>query len=355
MPDHDSPAILGQRKADHIDLCYQDDVEARERVTLLDDIVLLHDSLPELSVDDIDVSTLFLGRRLRAPIMVSGMTGGIDQAGAINRILAEVAEEYGMAFGVGSQRAMLRDPAAARTFNVRDVAPTTMVFGNIGAVQAAELSVHALEDLVGAIGADALCIHLNPGQEIIQDHGDRDFRGALDGIARAVSELSVPVIAKETGCGLSPRTLQKLQTAGVPAVDVSGVGGTTWVGVEALRGRGIRQRVGDALWDWGVPTAAGVHYAERAGFDVIASGGIRNGRQAANAIALGADLASSALPWLKAAMDGGVPAAREVAETFIETIRAVCLLTGSPDLDALRAAPRVVGAELERWMRVGAR
>lgn len=352
MPDHDTPAILGQRKADHIDLCYRDDVEARDRETLLDDVVLLHDSLPELSVDEIDLSTTLLGRRLRAPIMVSGMTGGIDQAGTINRILAEVAEAYGMAFGVGSQRAMLRDPSVARTFNIRDVAPTTMVLGNIGAVQAAELPTSALEDLVGAIGADALCIHLNPGQEIIQDHGDRDFRGCVDGIARAVAELSVPVIAKETGCGLSPRTLAKLKAAGVPAVDVSGVGGTTWVGVEALRGRGVRQRVGDALWDWGVPTAAGVHYAHHAGLDCIASGGIRNGRQAAVALALGANVASSALPWLKAAMDGGVDAAREVADTFLETIRAVLLLTGSRDLEALRSAPRVVGPTLERWMRL---
>lgn len=353
MDQSDAPEILGGRKADHIDLCHEADVEARERRTLLDDVHLMHDSLPELALDDLDLSTTFAGLHIPVPIMVSGMTGGIARAGDINRTIARVAEEYGMAMGVGSQRAMMRDPAVADTFRIREVAPSIPIFGNIGAVQAAEMSLAELEDLVGAIDADALCIHLNPGQELVQDHGDRDFRGCLDGIARAVDGLSVPIIAKETGCGLSPGTLRRLQTIGINAVDVSGVGGTTWVGVEALRGRGVRKAVGDALWDWGVPTAASVHYAASAQLEVIASGGIRNGRQAANALALGASLASSALPWLRAAIDGGEDGVRHVAEVFLETLRAVMLLTGSGTLAELRRAPRLIGPELQRWMDVG--
>ncbi|MFT4704232.1 MAG: isopentenyl-diphosphate delta-isomerase [Bradymonadia bacterium] len=344
------PSIIGQRKADHLDLCNDEQVEARERTTLLGDVTLIHDSLPELDSAAIDMSTTFLGHTIRLPVMISGMTGGIERAGQINRLLAEVAEHHGMPFGLGSQRAILKDRNVAATYQVRDVAPTTLIFGNIGAVQAAEMTTAELEDLVGIVGASALCIHLNPGQEIIQDHGDRDFRGCLDGIARAASELSVPVIAKETGCGLSPRTLDKLVSAGVRAVDVSGVGGTTWVGVEALRGQSVRQAVGETLWDWGVPTAAGVAFAHKRGLEVIASGGLRDGQDAAKSIALGAQLTSSALPWLRAAMNGGMAGAEQVAETLTETLRAVMLLTGSRNLDELRTAPKLIGPALRDWL-----
>ena len=348
----DDPALLERRKADHISLCHEQPVEARVTRTLLDDLRLMHSSVPELAVSELDMSSELAGHALNVPLMVSGMTGGTARATEINRVLASVADELGMAFGVGSQRAMMRDPALAASYQVRDVAPNLVLCGNIGAVQAAQSSTGEIADLVGAIDANALCIHLNPAQEMIQDQGDRDFRGCIDAIARLVEELDVPVIAKETGCGMSSQVVRRLYETGVRTVDVSGVGGTTWVGVESLRARGGRAAVGSVLWDWGIPTAATVAFAHRGGMHVVASGGVRNGLQAANAIALGADVASAALPFLRAVIDGGRDAALEAATAMIDTIQAVLLLTGSKDLAALRECPRIVGPELAQWLAV---
>jgi isopentenyl-diphosphate Delta-isomerase len=342
---------ISHRKVDHITLCAEEDVEARFKTTLLEEVELLHDSLPELDVAAIDLGVDFVGKRLKAPLLITGMTGGAAQAREINRTLARVAETLGIAFGVGSQRAMLKHPELTETYQVRDVAPNVVLLGNIGAVQAVDLSTAEAEDLVGRIGANALCIHLNPGQEMIQPEGDRDFRGCLDAIARLSSELSVPVIAKETGCGLSSRTLEKIRATGVDLVDVSGTGGTTWIGVEALRAIPDHQRtLGHMFWDWGVPTAASIVYARRQGFHVIASGGLRNGLDVARAIALGASVGGMALPWLRAAHEGGYDAAMAFGDTTIAALRTACLLTGSTNLAALREAPRILGSRLERWV-----
>lgn len=345
----DVPDDITQRKVDHLDLCAEDEVEYRGKTTLLEDVELLHDSLPELAWDEIDLGVEVMGKTLGAPLLITGMTGGAERAGEINRTLASVAQELGLAFGVGSQRAMQRNPSVATTYQVRDIAPDILLFGNIGAVQAAAMSTDEAEELVRTIGADALCIHLNPGQELIQPEGDRDFRGCVDGISRLAGELSVPVIAKETGCGLSPRTLAALSSAGVEWVDTSGAGGTTWIGVEALRSPAHERDVGEMFWEWGVPTAASIIYAERAGFRVIGSGGLRSGLDAARALALGATLAGMALPWLRAAHEGGREAALAFGQTTVRALKTALLLTGSANLEDLAVAPRVIGARLERW------
>jgi isopentenyl-diphosphate delta-isomerase len=330
--------VTASRKNDHIELCLVEPVESRAKSTLLEEVELIHCSLPELAVDDIDLSTELCGRRLRAPLVITGMTGGVERAVELNRGLAAAAERHGIAFGLGSQRPMLRD-----------VAPTAFLIGNIGAVQAVTLSLDQAEALVGAVGADALAVHLNPGQEIIQPEGDRDFRGCVDAIARLAESLSVPVIAKETGCGLSGAVIATLRGAGVRWVDVSGAGGTTWVGVEALRARGMRAELGELFWDWGVPTAAATLGAAEAGMGVIASGGLRNGLDALRALALGASAAGMALPYLKAWEAGGAAAVDAVIETLVETLRAGCVLTGSRDLAALRTCPKVLGPRLQAW------
>lgn len=341
---------ISARKLDHLDLCAEEDVEFRGKTTLFEDVELLHDSLPELDFDAIDTSTTVFGRTLRAPFLISGMTGGAARARDINRQLAAIAEARGYAFGVGSQRAMMRDPSLASTYEVRDVAPNVLLFGNIGAVQAATASTEEVRDLLMGIGADALCVHLNPAQELIQEEGDRSFIGCVQAIARLTDELGVPVIAKETGCGLGPRALEKLSDAGVRWVDVSGAGGTTWVGVETLRAPAHERTVGETLWNWGVPTAASVAFARRAGFGVIASGGVRDGLDVAKAIALGADLVGMALPWLRTAHSDEPDAPDRLADVLERTLRSVMLLTGSKDLAALRGCPRIIGARLERWI-----
>lgn len=342
---------ISSRKLDHIKLCAKEDVEYQFKTTLLEEVELLHDSLPELAVSEVDLSVDFIGKKLAAPLLITGMTGGADEATRINRELAQVAQELGIAFGVGSQRAILKDRSLAATYQVRDVAPDIALFGNIGGVQAAAMTTSEAEDLVGIIAADALCIHLNPGQELTQPEGDRDFRGVLDAIARLNEELSVPIIVKETGSGLSKRALEKLKGTGVSWVDTSAAGGTTWIGVEVLRTPPEQRNVGQMFWDWGVPTAASIVWARELGFNTIASGGIRNGLDAARAIALGAGVAGMALPWLKAAYDGGAPAALSFGQDTLLALRTACVLTGSPNISALQQAPKILGPKLSHWAR----
>ena len=337
---------IGQRKQDHLDLCATDEVAFRERTTLLEHVRLSHQSLPDLSVDDIDTRVELLGKELRAPLVIAGMTGGTERAGKVNHALAAIAEKRGYAFGLGSQRAMERDPETAWTYRVRDDAPTTLVFGNVGVVQARDYPTEVLQGLVDDIGADALCLHMNPAMEIIQPGGDRDFRGGTETFERLVAELGVPVIAKETGNGISVETARKLYAAGVRTVDVSGAGGTSWVGVETLRAEGEAARLGQALWDWGVPTAVSVAWCVREGMTTIATGGLRTGHDVARAIALGATCGGIARHVFMALQQGGPEGAERFLEQVEGELRAVMLLTGSRTIADLQRAPRVLTGEL---------
>jgi isopentenyl-diphosphate delta-isomerase len=340
---------LPGRKRSHLELCVRGDVEQRGG-SLLDQVHLLHEALPEVSWADVDLSVELFGRRLLAPLVISGMSGGTAEAGELNRALATAAQKLGLGLGVGSQRIMLQHPETTDTFQVRDVAPDILLLANLGAVQARDAGVEGAARLVEAIGADALCIHLNPAQELVQDEGDRDFRGCLGAIRAIAAELPVPVIAKETGCGLGPAALERLRAAGIDWVDVAGAGGTTWPGVEGLRGSERQRALGAELRAWGIPTAAAVVYARRAGLRTIASGGIRSGLDAARALALGADATGVALPFLRAFASGGLPGVLRTAEALVEALRAVTLLTGAYNVGSLRAAPTVIGHELRSWL-----
>jgi len=345
----DDPDI-SERKTDHLELTAKKEVEARDKTNLVENVEFFHDSLPELSVDDVDLGGEFLGKPIDAPLSISGMTGGAERARKINQILAEVAQKLGLVFGVGSQRAMLEDPSLADTYRVRNVAPDVPLLGNVGAVQTTEYPADRIAEVVDMIDADGLAVHMNPGQELMQPEGDRDFRGCLDAIDQLTDELDVPVILKETGCGLSPTALDKIADTGVEWVDTSGAGGTTWIGVETLRTPAEERTVGDIFWDWGTPTAPSVVYAKRRDFDVIASGGLRSGLDAAKAIALGADLAGMALPWLRAAYEKGFDAAMEFGETTVEALRTACVLTGSETVDELRETHVKLGSDLREWL-----
>jgi len=344
---------IAARKRSHLELCEHSAVEYAGKTTLLEEVELVHDALPELAVEEVDLSVTFLGQVLRAPLLITGMTGGTAEAAAINQGLAAVAERCGIAFGLGSQRAMQREPELGYSFRVREHAPTTLLLANLGLVQAAELATSDIEALVRAVGANALCVHLNPAQELIQPGGDRDFRGGLETFRRLVRELSVPVIAKETGCGLSRSVAQRLCDVGVRAVDVSGAGGTSWVKVEALRADPQRAALGADFADWGIPTAAAVLGVRGLPCEVIASGGIRTGLDVAKVLALGAQVAGIALPVFRAWRDGGAPAAEAYVLRLMDGLRTAMVLTGSRSCADLARAPRVLGSKLRDWLTVG--
>lgn len=343
------------RKGDHITLCATGDVGFRNQGTLLSDVRLVHDALPELSIDEVDLRVRLFGKVLRAPLVIASMTGGTEEAARINRELASIAEERGYGFGVGSQRAMLRRADSAGTYVVRDVAPTTLVLGNIGGVQAVKSTVDEVRALTERIGADALCVHLNPAQELVQPEGDRDFRGVVEAIARLDRELGIPVLAKETGCGIGPAAARKLRAAGVKHVDVSGAGGTSWVAVETKRAEGVDERkraLGEAFWDWGVPTAVATAACAHERFTtIVATGGIMRGLDVAHALALGASAAGIARPVLKALHEGGRAGAVQFLEAVEDELRTAMLLCGARDVEAMRTTPRVIGGELGVWLR----
>lgn len=341
---------ISKRKNDHLDLAARGDVGFRQKTTLLECVELVHDAMPELNLDEVDLQVRVLGRTLRAPLILAGMTGGTERAKDINRELAAIAEERGYGFGLGSQRPMLKDPATAETYQVRDIAPSTLVLGNLGAVQASALPTARVAELVSAVGADALCVHLNPAMEVVQSEGDREFRGVEATYQRLASELEVPVIAKETGCGLSPSVARRLAACGIRDVDVSGAGGTSWVGVETERAQTEDRPLGEAFWDWGIPTAASLVCVAPVRFrTVIATGGIATGLDAARALVLGAHAVGIARPVLQALEQGG----RERALAFLGNVerelRTALLLMGARDVAAARSRPRLIRGELARW------
>lgn len=341
--------FIVRRKLSHFELCANHEVEFRNKTTLLEDVELLHQPLTETALEEIDLSVEVLGKRLSYPLVITGMTGGAEEVGVFNRAIAALADRLGIGFGVGSQRVMLRYPEVAETFQVRDVAPNALLFGNIGIAQAREMTTAEVARLGEAIGADAMCVHLNTAMEVIQENGDHDFRGSLATIKRLVAESPLPIIAKETGCGFARESGAKLAAAGVRWVDVSGAGGTSWVGVETIRNRALRH-LGEAFWDWGVPTAASVCELRGLNLNLIASGGIRTGLQAAKALALGSKVIGVALPVLRAYATGGVEAVEAFFQAFFDELRVAVMLCGAASVAELKPEHAVIGGKLLEWI-----
>lgn len=340
---------ISQRKKDHIALCAGDNVNFREKTALFEQVELVHNAMPEMHADEVDSSVELVGKKLSAPVFISAMTGGTDSAAKINQDLARAAEELGLGMGLGSQRAMFERPETAWTFQVREQAPNMLLFGNLGMVQARKMTTAQINQLVADVGADALCIHLNPAMEIVQPGGDRDFEGGMDVFRRLTEELDVPVVAKETGCGLSRAVGSMLRSVGVEYVDISGAGGTSWVAVEAHRAEPDKKALAEELWDWGIPTAASLVQLRGLGLQSVATGGLRRGSDVAKAVALGASAGGLAAPVLKAHRAGGYDGVVEYLRGVVQIVRGIMLLTGSRTIAELQRAPHILGPALSRW------
>lgn len=329
------------RKLEHIRLALEERMQLGR--SFFDDYRFEHAALPEIDLAAIDTGVDFLGKRLAAPLLISSMTGGTETAGRINRNLAAGAERAGVAVGVGSQRKALEDPAKADTFRVREVAPTAVLLANLGAVQLNYgMGVQECEEAVAMIGADALILHLNPLQEAIQPEGQCNFAGLLPKIGAVVRELSVPVVAKEIGCGISEATARALAAQGVRIVDTAGVGGTSWARIEAQRANDLE--IGELFAGWGIPTPDSIRQLRRVeGLTVIGSGGLRNGLDVAKAIALGADLAGMAYPFLAPATESPEKVAAKIARTVRE-LRICMFCLGVKTIAELQRVPLLKGS-----------
>ncbi|HKQ61432.1 MAG TPA: type 2 isopentenyl-diphosphate Delta-isomerase [Candidatus Polarisedimenticolaceae bacterium] len=324
------------RKAEHIRLALEERMQLERN--FFEEYAFEHQALPEIDFDEIETTTSFLGRPLAAPLLISCMTGGTDDARRINRNLAQGAQEVGIAVGVGSQRKALEDESKAESFRIRPLAPTVPLLANLGAVQLNYgYGLDACRRAVEQIEADALVLHLNALQEAIQPEGQRNFKGLLPKIARVVRELGVPVIVKEVGCGLSAATGRALLEAGVTIVDTAGLGGTNWARIEAARANDVE--LGERFAGWGIPTPESIAELRGVpGLTVIGSGGVRDGIDVAKALALGADLAGMAYPFLQAANRSAADVAAKIRRT-IQELKICMFCAGARTTAELRQAP----------------
>ncbi len=345
MPEVADSQSTSSRKADHIRINLEENVQFPRLTTGLERYRFLHQAVPELNLAEIDLSTAFLGKPLTAPILISSMTGGTEQAHRINRNLAVAAQQMGIAMGLGSQRAAIENPSLAWTFQVRDVAPDILLFANLGAVQLNYgYGVEHCQRAVDMVEADALILHLNVLQEAVQPEGDGNFAGLLDKIEQVCCALPVPVIAKEVGWGLSEEAARRLIDVGVSVLDVAGSGGTSWSEVEYHRApNAFHAQVAACFADWGIPTADSLIYVRRVASQIplIASGGLRDGVDIAKCLALGADLAGLAGPFLKAAAQSD-EAVLELIELLERQLRIAMLCAGAGNIAALKKISLVV-------------
>ncbi|KIL36782.1 isopentenyl pyrophosphate isomerase [Cohnella kolymensis] len=342
MTDHSSPT--SGRKADHIRISLEEDVQGRGITSGLECYRFRHKALPELDFSEISLETSFLKRRMAVPLLISSMTGGTAQAGQINRHLAKAAESRGWAMGLGSMRAALEQEQLSATFNVRREAPTAFLLANLGAVQLNYgMGPDDCRRAVELAQADALVFHLNALQELFQPEGDTNFKGLLRRMEEVCRKLPVPVGVKEVGWGIDADTARRLKDAGAAFVDAAGAGGTSWSQVEKYRNNDpLRYQAADAFADWGIPTAECVREIrmQLPDFPLIASGGLSNGVHAAKAIALGADMAGYGRALLRDAATGEDVALR--LERVELELKAAMFAIGAGDIEALRSTDRLI-------------
>lgn len=331
---------INDRKFEHIRINLEEDVQSGI-TTGLENYRLIHQALPELNLADVDLSQSLFGKRQRVPVLVSSMTGGTESASRINQNLAVAAQEVGLAMGVGSQRAAIKDPEVAHTFKVRQYAPDILLFANLGAVQFNYgYGVDECRQAIDMIEADALILHLNPLQEALQPEGDHNFSNLAGKIESIVKQLSVPVIVKEVGWGMSSQTVRRLIDAGVSAIDVSGAGGTSWSQVEMHRIKDpYRAKTASVFIDWGIPTAESILNvrAESESLPLFASGGLKSGIDIVKSLALGANLGGMAGLFLKAA-NTSAEATVQTMQMIVDQVRIAMFASGTAKLSDLNSS-----------------
>ena len=335
--------MISDRKLEHLLICENYDVSFKNKTTGFEDIELIHNVLPEIDKQEIDLSTSAFGKKLDSPLFITAITGGHPAAKEINKQLAIAAETNNIALGVGSQRAACEHPELEDTYTVvRENAPNCLLVGNIGAPQ-----LNLAEKAVDILDADILAIHLNPLQESIQPEGDLDARGYLDLINQITSAVDIPIVAKETGCGISAESAEALVDAGVDFIEVEGAGGTSWAAVETYRAED--RYLGETFWDWGIPTAISTAEVTNAvNVPVISSGGIRSGLEAAKAIALGADAVGMALPFLKNSVSQ--EQLNKFISRFNDSLRIAMFLVGASNIEELKEANLVIRGKTREWL-----
>lgn len=342
--------MIGSRKLDHIRIALAKNVQSNVK-SGFEDISLVHCALPEIDKREIEVETSFLGRKIQAPLIIAGMTGGHEKAEVINRNLALAAQELGIPMGLGSQRAAIEDSGMTYTFSVaREVAPRAFLIANLGIAQFCRgYGPAEARKAVDMIKADALAVHLNPLHEAVQSSGDVSFKGCLTKL-KELSSLGVPVIAKETGAGICREDAELLEKTGVAAIDVGGLGGTSFAAIEHYRSGG--ETLGRTFWDWGIPTAiATVECSRHTKLPVIATGGIRSGIDVAKAIALGASCCGLALPLLGRAKKSYKEVVMEL-ERIIEELKTAMFLVGAGSVEELKQANVVITGRTREWLEL---
>jgi len=342
---------IEKRKLEHIEIALGNNIDGVElaKFNQFDPVRFKYFALPEMDFSKVDISCEFLGKRLAAPLMITAITGGVADAQKINSDLAAACEEGRIMFGLGSMRPMLESENLSSTYCVRKVAPSAFVCGNIGAFQLKRYGVKKIETAIKTMGANALCVHLNPLQELLQPDGDRDWNGVLDAISRLCKETSIPIIAKEVGFGVNLEVALELQDAGVCAIDLAGKGGSNWALIEMRRGKekidpeNPAFLIENPLVDLGQFTIEGLAFAKDLKVPVIASGGIRNGVDAAKCLAMGAKICGAALPFLKAQQKGGKSEVVKLIEKWKFELSASMFLTRSNNLAELTEDKLIFG------------
>ncbi|MCK4429298.1 MAG: type 2 isopentenyl-diphosphate Delta-isomerase [Candidatus Aenigmarchaeota archaeon] len=334
--------MISDRKRQHLEICLKEKVEDK---SCFDDIILVYNAMPNLDFNEIDTSVEFLGKKLSLPLLISSMTGGTKEAEQINKDLAEIAEQKKIGFALGSQRAMIENKELTCTYSVRNVAPSTLVLGNIGLANLNKIEPKEIEKALSSIGADALFLHINPAHELAQKEGDINLKNSNENLKKLIENLNYPVVIKEVGYGISKETGKKLKDLGIKTIDVAGFGGTNWVKVEKLRGG----KLADDFVDFGIRTPCSLLELKDIGVELISSGGIRSGLDIAKSIALGAKICAIALPFLKVYDEKGKEGVEKYIYQLEKELKTAMFLVGAKNIEELRNKRYILKGFTKNW------